>query len=81
MCKISRGKHIKNCIHIHALSFHAGAAGSPGLYDPSLDEMSVGPIGPQGDVGEVGDRGIYSNSSRIYKKCLLKQVSIFGISS
>lgn len=35
-----------------------GAAGLPGLYDPSLDEISVGPIGPQGDIGEVGDRGV-----------------------
>lgn len=30
----------------------------PGLYDPNLDEISVGPIGPQGDVGELGERGI-----------------------
>lgn len=29
----------------------------PGLYDPSLDEISVGPQGPQGDIGEAGDRG------------------------
>lgn len=29
----------------------------PGLYDPSLDEISIGPIGPQGDVGEMGPIG------------------------
>lgn len=37
--------------------FDSGPAGLPGLYDPSLDEISDGPIGPQGDVGEIGDRG------------------------
>lgn len=34
-----------------------GPPGQRGLYDPSLDEISVGPQGPQGDVGELGDRG------------------------
>lgn len=34
-----------------------GPPGLPGIYDPSLDEISVGPQGPQGDVGELGDRG------------------------
>lgn len=36
-----------------------GPSGLPGLYDPSLDEISVGAIGPQGDIGDVGDRGNY----------------------
>lgn len=34
-----------------------GPPGLPGIYDPSLDEISVGAQGPQGDVGELGDRG------------------------
>lgn len=34
-----------------------GPPGQRGIYDPSLDEISVGPEGPQGDVGEPGERG------------------------
>lgn len=34
-----------------------GPSGPPGIYDPRLDEVSVGAIGAQGDVGEDGERG------------------------
>lgn len=38
--------------------FVLGPPGLPGIYDPSLDEISQGPIGPQGDIGEDGERGV-----------------------
>lgn len=31
-----------------------GPIGAPGLYDPRLDVISVGPNGDQGDIGEPG---------------------------
>lgn len=46
-----------NCAYIFIL-FISGPSGAPGLYDPRLDTISVGPIGSQGDVGEDGERGI-----------------------
>lgn len=38
-----------------------GIAGPPGLYDPTLDEISDGPEGPQGDIGENGPHGVNGN--------------------
>lgn len=35
-----------------------GPAGPPGHYDPTLDEISSGPIGPQGEIGPQGDIGV-----------------------
>lgn len=55
---MNRSQLVFKIINTYTDCFYIGAAGLPGLYDPSLDEISVGPIGPQGDVGEVGDRGM-----------------------
>jgi len=29
-----------------------GEEGEPGIYDPSLDEITIGSVGPQGPIGK-----------------------------
>lgn len=54
-----------------------GPPGQRGLYDPSLDEISVGPQGPQGDIGELGDRGNVFNDFDFLKRIFLFINNIF----